>query len=64
MNKIIGVLDKYLIGSVTIICGILLLINSYGKPFNEAEDSLVFGYILVLGGIIYILLKLYRNGSL
>lgn len=61
MNKITGVLDKYLIGSVTIICGILLLLISDGKPFKEAEDSLVFGYVLVLGGIIYILFKVIQK---
>ena len=57
MNKIIGYLDKYLIGSVMITCGFLLLIIAYDKHFKEGEDSLLFGYIFVLGGIIYILFK-------
>jgi hypothetical protein len=61
MNKT-RFLDKYLIGSVTIICGILLIIITYGKPFKEVEDSIVVGYIFVFGGIIYILFKRYRNG--
>jgi len=61
MNKITGVLNKYLIGSVMIICGILLLIITYGKPFKEVEDSLVFGYIFVLGGPIYILFKVIQK---
>ena len=54
MNKFF---DKFLIGSVMIICGILLLINNYGRPFNKVEDSLVLGYIVGSGGIIYILFK-------
>ena len=54
MNKFF---DKFLIGSVLIICGILLLIINYGKPFNQVEDSLVFGYIFIFGGIICILFK-------
>jgi len=54
MNKFF---DKFFIGSVTIICGILLLIINYGKPFNKVENSLFFGYIFVFGGIIYILFK-------
>ena len=49
--------NKFLIGSVMIICGIILLIITYGKPFNKVEDSLVFGYIFVFGGIIYIMFK-------
>ncbi|EPD53769.1 hypothetical protein HMPREF1210_00592 [Paenisporosarcina sp. HGH0030] len=57
MNKLIRFLDKYLIGSVMIICGILLFIITHGKPFKEVEDSLVVAYAFVIGGIVHLLFK-------
>ncbi|SMQ78012.1 hypothetical protein SAMN05444673_3191 [Bacillus sp. OV166] len=34
-------MGRYLVGVVTVICGILLLIINQGKDFKEVEESIV-----------------------
>ncbi|MBD7938949.1 hypothetical protein ACTQ5K_09170 [Niallia sp. Sow4_A1] len=54
-------MQRYLIGIVMIICGIILLFMAKGRSFLEIEQSLVIAYSFLVFGVIYIFYKMLRK---